>query len=361
MRYETYLSALLILNAAALYLPRDGSSAMAQSKSTGSLAAGDSHTGPITAQLIAITGMWRADKVAYAPWTLRLKLQGTKVTGTVSQGRYNPDRRRFTTLTQPVEIYDGTIRGNVVSFKCASPGRPDRIISFTGTIDGDEINFTRTVQVRPGGNPGEEGIFGASGATHFIARRAVRTPSAQDRSSIQIQAEQTNVVMPLHSPSEFPELPQDFQKLLIRRGCQIPEPPDERAFGTKGVISGDFAQSGQTDWAVMCDKDDQTSVVVFWAKPKKTDCDSELAKMGNSDYPEGHPPGIKPISSSDILNTVQGVAERSPEAGGEMWGSPPPDYPNISHSGIMEPFDDKGLDFWYCSKGRWYHFMDSVE
>ena len=181
MRFGACLFAFLILNAAAVCLPRDRSSAMAQSKSVG-WAAGNTQIRPVKAPLSAITGVWKADGVAYAPWTLTLQLEGSKVTGTVSQGRYNNrNRQRATTLVDPVDIYDGAIRGNIVSFKCVSPGRPDRIISFSGKMNGDEIRFTRSVRVRPGGDPGEDGIFGASGAQHFLARRVVRAPSNEDR------------------------------------------------------------------------------------------------------------------------------------------------------------------------------------
>ena len=59
----------------------------------------------------------------------------------------------MTSLTEPVEIYDGTIHGNTISFKCSSPRGGDRTIRFIGEIQDDEITFTRDVQVRPGGDP----------------------------------------------------------------------------------------------------------------------------------------------------------------------------------------------------------------
>jgi hypothetical protein len=49
----------------------------------------------------------------------------------------------------------------------------DRTIPFTGIVNGDKITFTRTVLVKPGGNPGGNGIFGASGAAEFTAQRVV--------------------------------------------------------------------------------------------------------------------------------------------------------------------------------------------
>jgi hypothetical protein len=120
----------------------------------------------------AVAGIWTSRDVSYAPWTFVLRSDGNTLTGVISQGRYNSSRTRATTLTPPTEIYDGTIRGNTISFKCQSPGSADRTITFTGQIDGDEITFTRTVEIRPGGDPGDDGIYGLSGAPHFVARRA---------------------------------------------------------------------------------------------------------------------------------------------------------------------------------------------
>ena len=122
-------------------------------------------------QSVPPTGIWKVQDVPYAPWTLNLRAVGNTVTGTVNQSRnHGGDEFRFTTLTEPVEIYDGTIQGNTVSFKFNNPGRASRTITFTGEIKGDEIIFARTVEVRPDGYPGEDGIFGASGPSRFTAK-----------------------------------------------------------------------------------------------------------------------------------------------------------------------------------------------
>jgi hypothetical protein len=98
-----------------------------------------------------ITGTWKADDVAFAPWTFNLKAEGAKVTGTVSQG--GSAGSITTSLTDLTPIYDGTIEGNNVSFKCDSPDGGVRTITFAGTIEGDTISFTRAVKVQPGGYP----------------------------------------------------------------------------------------------------------------------------------------------------------------------------------------------------------------
>ncbi len=123
-----------------------------------------------------VTGVWTANDVGFPPWTLTLKADGDKLSGTVQQGARDSSGYS-TTLTMPVAIYDGEINGNKINFKCQDPGH-DRTITFTGIVNGDEIIVTRTVVVRPAGNPGRNGIFGASGAARFIAQRVVSTGAA---------------------------------------------------------------------------------------------------------------------------------------------------------------------------------------
>jgi len=119
-----------------------------------------------------LTGTWRAVDVAFAPWTFNLAADGGKLTGTVSQGGQSGDI--VTGLTGLTEIYDGAIDGNSFSFKCDSPGR-GRTITFKGVLDGDVITFDRSVRLN-GDDPGMDGIYGASGATHFTARRVAASP-----------------------------------------------------------------------------------------------------------------------------------------------------------------------------------------
>jgi len=441
------------------------------------------------------TGRWSVRDVAYAPWTLTLHADGSKLTGTVSQARTDPTRGRSTSLTAPVEIYDGTIDGNIISFKCKSPDG-DRIIIFTGELNGDEIAFTRSVQVRAGGDPGEDGIYGATGAASFTARRDAviaelrtsRSPAQLPIDSQPAQVEMPNVrplarstvmpvypeesrrkrvqgpavvefvigtdgrlsskpqivvapdqaigdavidavsqwtfnrlvrgqpprlvkvlgdltfyfvldndkalvlnprdlppgktfptfpssfrekqmlderqveqqqalqrgLQPLLPPSSFPELPEAFRTLLDSRGCKIPEM--RYRDGPRGVISREFAQRGQTDWAALCDKGGQSSILVFWGK--NAECDSELATAGDIQYIEGDGGrAILPTASEELLDQIKSDRDPTHEAGGGNWiGSPAPDYPNLSHSAITDYGRKLQSDSWYCSQDHWYDY-----
>lgn len=159
---------------------------------------------PLVVRHNPAAGTWKAEDVSYPPWTVTLAVDGTKVTGTVSQGSINIMRGRRTDLTGPVAIYDGFIERDTISFKCDSPDGGDRTILFTGKIDAGEIAFTREVKLRPGGNPGEDGIFDLSGATHFTATRAQQPREALPTDSQPAESEPPKPTLPKKTPKEEP-------------------------------------------------------------------------------------------------------------------------------------------------------------
>jgi hypothetical protein len=111
-----------------------------------------------TASPAGITGTW---VVPDTPWSIVLKQEGATLTGKVVQG------------VQENEIYDATIEGTTVSFK-AMPPTKDRVITFVGKLQGDEMAFTRTVEIKPGGGPGGVALMGGlGGPPEFKVRRAV--------------------------------------------------------------------------------------------------------------------------------------------------------------------------------------------
>ena len=74
-----------------------------------------------------VTGTWRTQNVGAGTWTVDLRADGSRLTGRVSA-----------CSSLPVEIDDGRIQGNTITFRCQS-GDGDRVISFTGTMNGDTI------------------------------------------------------------------------------------------------------------------------------------------------------------------------------------------------------------------------------
>jgi hypothetical protein len=120
-----------------------------------------------TATPTAIAGAqhWEVnDGVAFKPWTFDLKIEGGTVTGSVGQARSDPPSGYTTTNVGPFAISEGKAEGSTIDFKVVSSGR---VVSFHGTRSGDQIAFMRDIQVT--GDPGRDGILGASGATRFTA------------------------------------------------------------------------------------------------------------------------------------------------------------------------------------------------
>jgi hypothetical protein len=118
---------------------------------------------PIFAQ-DGLTGTWQAMDVPGSPWTFELKADGRKLTGTARQA-----------TGVAVEISNGKINESTVVFKTTRcPDPPcETVITFTGTVNGDEIRFTRWVEVRQGGLRVGNGLFGAapSSLRNFTAKR----------------------------------------------------------------------------------------------------------------------------------------------------------------------------------------------
>jgi alcohol dehydrogenase (cytochrome c) len=109
----------------------------------------------------SITGRWRAESNPPGTvWTAVLRADGTRVIGAVSSCASN----------QGAEISDGAISRDAITFQCRV-GR--RHVTFTGTVKGDEIDFSWMMPVSVDDFPvaPTDRIFGGAGPRRFTARR----------------------------------------------------------------------------------------------------------------------------------------------------------------------------------------------
>jgi hypothetical protein len=114
----------------------------------------------------ALAGQWRA--VLPGPQaTVEFDLRAVK--GAVV-GAMTPSARQGGLPANAVPIFDGRIDGEALTFKVKSP-EGERTITFVATLAGDELTFTREVEVPPGADPGRDGIFGVLGPSTFTATR----------------------------------------------------------------------------------------------------------------------------------------------------------------------------------------------
>jgi hypothetical protein len=117
------------------------------------------------------------------------------------------------------------------------------------------------------------------------------------------------------------------------------------------VIRGEFANKGQTDWAVLCSKEGKSSILVFWGKP--TACASEFASSDDDGFLQGgrndqmvYSRGIRAVSEKDL----SGFAD--PDLG-QMKPSGPVKRVAFRHQGIEDLFLGKASTVFYCIAGKW--------
>ena len=88
---------------------------------------------PVAFAQTAVDGTWRAESTPPGTgWAAVLRVDGARLTGAVSS---------CSSVLDAFEIFDGTTDGKTLTFKCIS-GDGRHTLTFTGTIDGDEIAFT---------------------------------------------------------------------------------------------------------------------------------------------------------------------------------------------------------------------------
>ncbi|HEV8366421.1 MAG TPA: alpha/beta hydrolase [Pyrinomonadaceae bacterium] len=112
-------------------------------------------------------GEWKVElQFPGQPLIFELKTDGSTLTGVLQPPRAG---------LQPIEIFDGKIDGNTMTFKFKSPDG-QRTITLIGTLSADEIAFRREVEgPAPGGRPGIS-LFGPAGPQTFTAKRKSKGP-----------------------------------------------------------------------------------------------------------------------------------------------------------------------------------------
>ena len=160
---------------------------------------------------------------------------------------------------------------------------------------------------------------------------------AQDRWEV---ADASTVRLP---PAAFSQLPENVVRYLQGRGCTIPQ--TYMSADPHNVISGEFARKGQTDWAVLCSRGRESSIMVFWRGSTKSA--AEIARAPDSGYlqtiTEGGKIGfsrmIEPVGRDYIISHYK------------AYGGPKP--PSVDHQGINDVFAEKASVVRYHHRGRW--------
>ena len=143
-------------------------------------------------------------------------------------------------------------------------------------------------------------------------------------------------------PTAFPDLPRNVVRELKRRDCTIPQGPFTKR--AHNVIRGEFAEPGQTDWAVLCSVKGVSTILVFWNGSEKNP--AEIAAMEDRNFLQG--------ITADEIGYSRGIRA----AGKDFimrhyaaYGGPKP--PPIDHQGIDDAFIEKASVTWYFYRGEW--------
>lgn len=144
------------------------------------------------------------------------------------------------------------------------------------------------------------------------------------------------------SPAAFPDLPGNVARELERRGCMIPQTAYTRK--PHNVIKGQFAKSGQTDWAVLCSVKGISTILVFWNGAGSNP--AAIAPMEDRNFLQSSDT-TDPVFSRAIRTVGKQFIMRHYEA----HGGPKP--PVIDHQGIDDEFVEKGSSVWYFHAGKW--------
>jgi hypothetical protein len=144
-------------------------------------------------------------------------------------------------------------------------------------------------------------------------------------------------------PAAFPRLPKSIVQYLHGRGCTIPQ--TYLSSEPHNVISGEFARRGQTDWAVLCSRSGESSILVFWRGSTKSV--AELAKAPDRGFLQTTTEGGK-IGFSRM---IEAVGKDYIVSHSEAYGRSKP--PPVAHQGIDDAYVEKASVVRYYYRGKW--------
>jgi hypothetical protein len=143
-------------------------------------------------------------------------------------------------------------------------------------------------------------------------------------------------------PAAFPRLPATIRQALAQRGCTVPQTFIDP--GPHNVIRGHFARPRQTDWAVLCSRQDTSVVLVFWAG--RATAPATLNPGPDATFLQGIGGGA--IGFSRVLRVAR--ASRIRQYAKDQGGLLPT---RMDHDGLEDAFAEKGSTIAYWDAGQW--------
>jgi hypothetical protein len=140
--------------------------------------------------------------------------------------------------------------------------------------------------------------------------------------------------------SDFPELPAELAKDLTNRGCRIPQVPGVSK--RHNVIQGEFAKSGQHDWAVLCLQKHTSTIFVYWNGAARNP--AQLAPLDETITP----------SKNGYYRILRVVGEEFIRRHYDASTSGMDPLPKVlDHDAIDDGVFEKGSSVHYLDNGKW--------
>ena len=143
-------------------------------------------------------------------------------------------------------------------------------------------------------------------------------------------------------PDAFSGLPQLLRAELRQRGCTVPQVYTGGRL--HNVIRGQFNDGNEADWAVLCSRQRESSILIFWdGRPTHID---EIAHSPDLQFLQVVAPGQIGFSREISVASPDFILERH-----RRYGGPKP--PALTHAGIDDAFLGKASQVWYWHRGKW--------
>lgn len=155
-------------------------------------------------------------------------------------------------------------------------------------------------------------------------------------------------VLSLRSPASFSELSLAMRSSLTKEGCRIPQATIEKKIVATNVISGEFAQKAQRDWAILCSKNGRLDIKVFWGGAAH--CPSRIENVR----------GMREDSTAQDLGFNHALSVANKDfilQHYQAHGGPKP--PTTTHFGINYEYLGKASIVYYCYKNKWLELTGS--
>ena len=151
------------------------------------------------------------------------------------------------------------------------------------------------------------------------------------------------------SPMEFEHVPVEIKDRLTQLECTIPQPGlGFNLDQLHNLVSGEFGQVGQTDWAAVCSRKGRSEILVLWGG--REHCQSiVVAERLDSVYTQMW--GPNGMGYSRLISSFSPSQERLFKIDDDL--------PERTHEAIQDYFMDKAGTSFYCHEGKWVEFGTS--